>query len=78
MARGFRNIIFGASVYVDGESYLGEADTVTLPDLQTITDDQRNMGMPGPGGTVQRLRAPDVRDGVQRILQSGHGSVGQP
>ena len=68
MARGFRNIIFGASVYVDGESYLGEADTVTLPDLQTITDDQTQHGYAGAGRTVQRLRASHVRDGVQRIL----------
>ncbi len=60
MARGFRNIIFGASVYVDGESYLGEADTVTLPDLQAIVDDQRNMGMPGPVARFSGYERPSV------------------
>lgn len=60
MARGFRGVIFGASVYVDGESYIGEADSVTLPDLQTITDDQRNMGMPGPVARFSGYERPTV------------------
>ena len=60
MARGFRNIIFGASVYVDGESYLGEAASVTLPDLQAIVDDQRNMGMPGPVARFSGYERPQV------------------
>ena len=60
MARGFRNVIFGASLYVDGESYIGEADSTTLPEMQTITDENRNMGMPGPVARYSGYERPIV------------------
>ena len=78
MARGFRNIIFGASLYVDGESYIGEADSTTLPEMQTITDEQRNMGMPGPVARYSGYERPTVEMVFNGYFQSGHGTMGQP
>lgn len=47
-APGFRNIIQAATVYVEGRSYVGEAASVTLPNIEMQTQDDRPMGLASP------------------------------
>ena len=44
--RGYRNIIEAASIYLNGRSYIGEAATVTLPNVQTRMEDHRPQRLP--------------------------------
>jgi P2 family phage contractile tail tube protein len=39
--------ITNANVYLDGDSFLGRADTVTLPEIKRIMTDHKGLGMVG-------------------------------
>lgn len=45
-ARGFRNVIQAAALYIEGSSYAGEAEQVKLPVVQSKMEEHRPMGLP--------------------------------
>ena len=46
MARGYSNIIQAATIFINGENFLGKSESVTLPAIQARMQEHRPMGLP--------------------------------
>ena len=51
-ATGFRNVVISASAYVEGENFIGNTASLTLPPLEMRMSDDEQMGLPG---TIERF-----------------------
>ena len=46
-ATGFRNIILAAAAYVEGQTFVGNTQSIQLPSLEMRAADDEQMGLPG-------------------------------
>lgn len=51
-ATGFRNVVLAAAVYVEGQTFVGNTASITLPALEMRMSDDEQMGLPG---TIERF-----------------------
>ena len=67
MATGFRNRIVTGSFYLEGQTYLGQSDTIQLLNPEMIAVDERGMGAPGAIERFVGMEKMEVTAGFKTI-----------
>lgn len=78
MQQAFRNMTQAGTIYVEGQSLIGDTQEFTLPNIEMIVQDIRNSGMVGAVARFTGIERPEATLITNAYLEDILTQVGSP